>query len=43
MNISCRYVLGLNNKNKDKAKQYFKIAKDYGYHLEPEYEAFISI
>ena len=32
-----------NNKNKDKAKQYFKIAKDYGYHLEPEYEAFISI
>ncbi|RRD38962.1 tetratricopeptide repeat protein [Leptotrichia sp. OH3620_COT-345] len=32
-----------NKKNKKKAKLYFQIAKEYGYRLEPEYEAFISI
>ncbi|MDO5089023.1 MAG: tetratricopeptide repeat protein [Leptotrichiaceae bacterium] len=32
-----------NKKNKKKAKLYFEIAKEYGYRLEPEYEAFISI
>ena len=32
-----------NKKDKNKAKLYFKMAKEYGYRLEPEYEAFISI
>ncbi len=32
-----------NKKDKNKAKIYFKMAKEYGYRLEPEYEALISI